>query len=276
MDNDALTIGIDLGTTYSCASRYHSFNQSATHTAQLPDELQVAQDPSTGKHLTPSIVSWKASKKSPTFSTLVGESAENQLAQDPANTVYEIKRIIGKKYSDSSVQEDLKRWPFMIVKDPYQDSPLVQVNLPNPNTNPTPTTFCPEQISAEVLKKLKHTAEVRFNAKVSGAVNTVPYNFNETQRRNTRNAASLAGIRSVRLVNEPTAAILSYKFIHPSVNNKKILVFDLGGGTLDCTIAHLYHEDDTSCPVVKVLAVGGDARTGGMDIDNALVDMVIS
>lgn len=233
-------IGIDLGTTYSCAAIYQNGRVEIIANEQ-------------GNRTTPSYVAFSDSDR------LIGESAKNQSAANPENTIFDAKRLIGRKFSDADIQRDMTHWPFKVVpKD--GDKPYVRVNFMGETKE-----FAPEEISAMVLQKMKDIAEAYLGQPVTNAVVTVPAYFNEAQRLATKDAGVIAGLKIHRIINEPTAAALAYGLQSGSNHEHNVLVFDLGGGTFDVTLLTL---DDG---VFEVKATGGNTHLGGEDFDNRLV-----
>ena len=239
-------IGIDLGTTYSCVGVWQNGR------AEI-----IANEH--GNRITPSSVAFTDSER------LVGESAKNQASSNPTNTIFEIKRIIGQRYTTPGVLKDIKHFPFT-VNQGEGDKPLVEVQY-----NGDTAVFTPEQLSAMVLTKMKETAEAHLGHEVHRAVVTVPAYFNDAQRTATKNAGTIAGLDVMRVINEPTAAALAYG-LDASARGRaaKVLVFDLGGGTFDATLLEM--DDD----VFEVRATGGDTRLGGEDFDTNLTDYLVS
>jgi L1 cell adhesion molecule like protein len=199
-----VAVGIDLGTTTSCVSVWKNGRADV-----------IANDQ--GNRITPSYVAFGEGER------LVGDSAKNQCASNPKNTIYDAKRLIGRKYDEETVQEDMKLWSFDVVKD-KTDKPLIKVSV-----NDEEKTFYPEQISAMVLEKMKETAETYLGEKVTQAVITVPAYFNDSQRQATKDAAAIAGLEVLRIINEPTAAILCYGIDKKFDRETNCLVFDCGG-----------------------------------------------
>lgn len=195
-------IGIDLGTTYSCVGIWRNGQVEI-----------IANDQ--GNRTTPSYVAFTETER------LIGDSAKNQANYNPTNTVFDVKRLIGRKFSDKIVQDDMKLWPYTVIKGD-NDKPLVNVDFKGTNT-----TFTPEEISAMILTKMKEIAEDYLGHKVSKAVITVPAYFNDSQRRATQDAGKIAGLEVLRIINEPTAAAMAYGL--NKVGDRTILVFDLGG-----------------------------------------------
>ena len=233
-------IGIDLGTTYSCVGIY------SNNRCEI-----IANDQ--GNRTTPSYVAFTDNER------LIGDAAKNHASMNPSNTVYDVKRLIGKKYSDNTVQSDLKHFSYNVISD--NDKPQIKVSYKGEDK-----TFSPEEISSMVLTKMKSIAESYTGSSVTDAVITVPAYFNDGQRAATKDAASIAGLNCLRIINEPTAAALAYGLDTKFKDEKNILIFDLGGGTMDCTILSL---DDG---VFEVLSTAGDCHLGGEDFDNRLVE----
>ncbi|PVD38033.1 hypothetical protein C0Q70_00641 [Pomacea canaliculata] len=234
-------IGIDLGTTYSCVGIYKQGQVEI-----IPNEF--------GNRITPSYVAFTSEGQ-----RLVGDAAKNQLTSNPENTVYDIKRLIGRSWDDPAVQKDIKNYPFKVVN--RNNRPAIQVTISGETK-----TFTPEEISAMVLSKMKAVAEDYLGQNVTRAVVTVPAYFNDAQRRATEDAGKIAGLNVLRILNEPTAASLAYGL------NKKdeqtVLVFDLGGGTFDVSVLTIDNG------VFEVLSTAGDTHLGGEDFDQRLVDHV--
>lgn len=233
-------IGIDLGTTYSCVACWRNNRVDV-----CPNEQ--------GNRITPSYVAFPKSGKS----RLVGDAAKNQAASNPENTIFDVKRLIGRKFTDATVQSDRKLLPYAIVKDP-NGKPAVQ---------PTDKSlFSPEEISAMVLRKLKETAETYLGVPVQSAVITVPAYFNDAQRQATKDAGTIAGLNVERVINEPTAAAIAYGLDKTGEAEETVLVFDLGGGTFDVTLLHI------DGGVFEVLATAGNTHLGGEDFDQRLME----
>jgi heat shock protein 5 len=236
-------IGIDLGTTYSCVGVFKNGRVEI-----------IANDQ--GNRITPSYVAWTEDGE-----RLIGDSAKNQATINPENTVFDVKRLIGRKYNDKSVQNDKKLFPFAIVNK--EDKPYVQVTLEGKNRQ-----FAPEEISAMVLVKMKEIAEAYLGTEVKNAVVTVPAYFNDAQRQATKDAGTISGMKVERIINEPTAAAIAYG-MDKSGGESNVLVFDLGGGTFDVTLLTIDNG------VFEVLATNGDTHLGGEDFDQRVMQYFI-
>ena len=245
--NDEYIIGIDLGTTYTCVAIMRN------------DTIEVIINDQ-GKRLTPSYVSFTKKER------LIGNAAKNKSTANLKNTLYSIKRIIGRNFSDEIVQKDIKTFPFKVIKDLEKDKPLIEIEYKGKKEK-----YYPQQISAMILGDVKKYAEDFIGKEIKKAVITVPAYFNESQKRATKEAGEIAGLEVIRLLNEPTAAAIAYGYgINNSLNEKKnILVFDLGGGTYDVSILQLEKNKFT------VLSINGDTHLGGEDFDNKLVEYLI-
>jgi heat shock protein 1/8 len=241
----SVAIGIDLGTTYSCVGVWQN------------DRVEIIANDQ-GNRTTPSYVAFTADER------LIGDAAKSQAAANPANTVFDAKRLIGRKITDASVKSDMAHWPFK-VKAGTADKPLIEVTSAGETK-----TFSAEEISAMVLQKMKMTAESYLGTKVTDAVITVPAYFNDSQRQATKDAGLIAGLNVLRIINEPTAAALAYGLEKKTGGEKNVLIFDCGGGTHDLSVLTL---DDG---VFEVKATAGDTHLGGEDFDNAVVDWCIS
>ncbi|KIO27786.1 hypothetical protein M407DRAFT_243248 [Tulasnella calospora MUT 4182] len=240
-------IGIDLGTTYSCVG-----------VAKGGRVEIIANDQ--GHRITPSWVSFTDDER------LVGDAAKNAYHTNPRNTVFDAKRLIGRRTDESDVKKDMKHWPFSIVD--RSGRPVIEVTHKNEKKQ-----FTPEEISAMVLGKMKETAEAYLGQKVTHAVVTVPAYFNDAQRQATKDAGTIAGLTILRIVNEPTAAAIAYgldkKKSDRGADESHIIVYDLGGGTFDVSLLSV---DDG---VFEVLATAGDTHLGGEDFDNRIIDYMV-
>jgi len=231
-------IGIDLGTTYSCVGVFKKGRVEI-----------IANDQ--GNRITPSYVAFTDSER------LIGEAAKNQAALNPENTVFDIKRLVGRRFDDATVQRDMKLMPYKIINK--GGKPFVEVTFKNEVKQ-----YSPEEISAMILTKMKETAEAYLGRKVTHAVVTVPAYFNDAQRQATKDAGVIAGLTVERIINEPTAAAIAYGLDDKS--EKTILVFDLGGGTFDVTVLTVDNG------VFEVLATNGDTHLGGEDFDHRVME----
>jgi len=246
-------IGIDLGTTYSCVGVFKD------------NEVQIIANDQ-GNRTTPSYVAWTEEER------ILGDAAKNQVASNPTNTIFDAKRLIGRKFKDPVVQADKKLWPFTVKSDgTADDKPLLEVWFQG-----VQKSFHPEEISSMVLTKMKQTAEAFLGQRVLKAVITVPAYFNDSQRQATKDAGEIAGMQVLRIVNEPTAAAIAYGLDSKAQKNVKaeketnILVFDMGGGTFDVSILTI---QDT---VFEVRATAGDPHLGGEDFDNRMLSHCIA
>jgi heat shock 70kDa protein 1/2/6/8 len=213
-----------------------------------------------GNRITPSCVAWMADGQ-----RLVGDAAKNQAASNPSNTVFDVKRLIGRKFTDQIVQKDAKLFPFTI-KSSAGDKPVVEVTV-NGNEK---KTFAPEEVSGMILRKMKEIAESFLGEKIDHAVVTVPAYFNDAQRQATKDAGVIAGLQVERVLNEPTAAAIAYGLDKKLTKEENVLVFDLGGGTFDVTLLTIDNG------VFEVKATAGDTHLGGEDFDQRMMDFCIS
>lgn len=236
-------IGIDLGTTYSCVGVYKNGHVEI-----------IANDQ--GNRITPSWVAFTDTER------LIGEAAKNQAAMNPERTVFDVKRLIGRKYEDKEVQRDIKLLPYKIVNK--DGKPYIQVKIRDDEIK----VFSPEEISAMILLKMKETAESYLGKKIKDAVVTVPAYFNDAQRQATKDAGVIAGLNVARIINEPTAAAIAYG-LDKKGGEKNILVYDLGGGTFDVSILTIDNG------VFEVLSTSGDTHLGGEDFDQRIMDYFI-
>ena len=196
---------------------------------------------------------------------MVGDSAKNQASANPSNTVFDVKRLIGRKFSDESVQKDKKLLPYKITTV-NGDKPVVEITVSN-NEN---KIFTPEEVSAMILRKMKEIAETFTGEKIEHAVVTVPAYFNDAQRQATKDAGIIAGLQVERVLNEPTAAAIAYGLDRGKTKEENVLVFDLGGGTFDVTLLVIDNG------IFEVKATSGDTHLGGEDFDQRMMDYCIS
>merc|ERR1711959_344965 len=234
-------LGIDLGTTYSCVGIWQN------------DRVEIIANDQ-GNRTTPSYVAFTDTER------LIGDAAKNQVAMNPTNSVFDAKRLIGRKFNDPVVQSDMKHWPFKVVpKD--GDKPHIQVQFKGEEK-----IFSPEEISSMVLTKMKETGEAFTGKAVKDVVVTVPAYFNDSQRQATKDAGTIAGLNVMRIINEPTAAAIAYGLDKKATGERNVLIFDLGGGTSDVSLLTI---DDG---IFEVKATAGDTHLGGEDFDNRLVN----
>jgi L1 cell adhesion molecule like protein len=234
-------LGIDLGTTYSCVGIWQN------------DRVEIIANDQ-GNRTTPSYVAFTDTER------LIGDSAKNQVAMNPTNSVFDAKRLIGRKFQDPVVQSDMKHWPFKVVAK-EGDKPHIQVQYKGEEK-----TFSPEEISSMVLTKMKETGEAFTGKAVKDVVVTVPAYFNDSQRQATKDAGTIAGLNVMRIINEPTAAAIAYGLDKKATGERNVLIFDLGGGTFDVSLLTI---DDG---IFEVKATAGDTHLGGEDFDNRLVN----
>jgi len=239
---EGLAVGIDLGTTYSCVGHWKD------------ERVEIIANDQ-GNRTTPSYVAFTDSER------LIGDGAKNQAAMNPHNTVFDAKRLIGRKFADSSVQADAKLWPFKVVDQ--ASKPAIQVEHKGETKS-----FQPEEISSMVLVKMKEIAEAYLGDDVPNAVVTVPAYFNDAQRQATKDAGTIAGLNVLRIINEPTAAAIAYG-LDKSGGERNVLIFDLGGGTFDVSLLSI--EDG----IFEVKATAGDTHLGGEDFDNRMVNYLV-
>ena len=236
-------IGIDLGTTYSCVG------------VQRQGRVEIIANDQ-GNRITPSYVAFSKDDE-----RLIGDAAKNQAAQNPENTIFDAKRLIGRKWGEADVKKDIKHFPFKLVEK--KGKPAIQVTV-----HGKPKVFTPEEISAMVLQKMKETAEAYLGHKVTHAVVTVPAYFNDAQRTATKDAGTIAGLEVLRIVNEPTAAAIAYG-LDKKEGESQIIVYDLGGGTFDVSLLSI------DAGVFEVLAAAGDTHLGGEDFDNRVSEYLL-
>lgn len=234
-------MGIDLGTTYSCVGVWQN------------DRVEIIANDQ-GNRTTPSYVAFNDNER------LIGDAAKNQVAMNASNTVFDAKRLIGRKYHDASVQSDMKHFPFTLAEDKATGKPSIHVKHKGETKK-----FSPEEISSMVLTKMKEVSEAYLGREVKNAVITVPAYFNDSQRQATKDAGAIAGLNVLRIINEPTAAAIAYG-LDKRGSEKNVLIFDLGGGTFDVSVLSM--EDG----MFEVKATAGDTHLGGEDFDNRMVD----
>merc|ERR1711904_422490 len=238
---DGPVIGIDLGTTYSCVGIYKNGRVEI-----IPNDQ--------GNRITPSYVAFTDEER------LIGEAAKNQATVNPSQTLFDVKRLIGRRFKDSTVQKDIKLLPFAIVDQGGKPQISVKVNGES-------KTMPPEEVSSMVLVKMKETAENYLGKEVKHAVVTVPAYFNDAQRQSTKDAGTISGMNVLRIINEPTAAAIAYGLDKKSEQN--ILVYDLGGGTFDVSLLTIDNG------VFEVVATNGDTHLGGEDFDQRVMQHFI-
>jgi len=238
-------IGIDLGTTYSCVGVWQN------------ERVEIIANDQ-GNRTTPSYISFTDTER------LIGDAAKNQASMNPTNTIFDAKRLIGRKYKDTSVQNDIKQWPFSVVEK-EDGKPFIQVKYKDELKD-----FRPEELSAMILVKMKETAESFLGEKVTKAVITCPAYFSDAQRQATKDAGMIAGLDVLRIINEPTAAAIAYGLDNVKNGEQTVLIFDLGGGTFDVSLLSI---DDG---VFEVKATAGDTHLGGEDFDSRIVQHFVT
>ena len=241
-------IGIDLGTTYSCVGIW----EEGMAKILLNDY---------SNRTTPSMVTFMGNK------TLIGEESKNVFYRNIKNTVYDAKRLIGRKYKDKEVQEDKKNLLYDIEED--KETEGIKIKVENNNKI---EYYYPEEIAQIILSKMRQMSEMHTNNKIEDAVITVPAYFNEKQRQCTKDAAKAAGLNVLRIINEPTAAAIAFGLQkNNTLKDKNVLIFDLGGGTFDVSVLNITNEG-----IVIIKAISGDTHLGGEDFDNQLVQFCIN
>ncbi|KAL5553625.1 hypothetical protein UlMin_041026, partial [Ulmus minor] len=240
-------IGIDLGTTYSCVGVWQH------------DHVEIIVNDQ-GNRTTPSYVAFTDCER------FIGDAAKFQIVQNPINTIFDAKRLIGRKFSDLSVQSDMKLWPFKVISG-VDDKPMIVVNYKGEEKQ-----FSAEEISSMVLFKMREIAEDFLGTTIKNAVITVPAYFNDSQRRATKDAGVIAGLNVKSIINEPTAAAFAYGLNYKATSageKKNVLIFDLGGGTFDVSLFAIEER------VFEVKATNGDTHLGGEDFDNRMVNYLV-
>jgi len=236
----SVAVGIDLGTTYSCVGVWQN------------DRVEIIANDQ-GNRTTPSYVAFTETER------LIGDAAKSQAAMNANNTVFDAKRLIGRKFSDPGVQSDMKHWPFTVKSGPG-GTPIIEVEYKGEKKD-----FKAEEISSMVLSKMKEIAEAYLGKEVKNAVVTVPAYFNDSQRQATKDAGAISGLNVLRIINEPTAAAIAYG-LDKKGEEKNVLIFDLGGGTFDVSLLTIEEG------IFEVKATAGDTHLGGEDFDNRMVD----
>ncbi len=245
VNGKAPAIGIDLGTTYSCVGVFQHGKVEI-----------IANDQ--GNRTTPSHVAFSDTER------LIGDAAKQQVARNPEGSIFDAKRLVGRRYDDPVVQADKKHWPFSVVNK--SGKPYIRVPVKGEDK-----VFTPEEISSMVLVKMRETAEAYLGETVTDAVVTVPAYFNDSQRQATKDAGRIAGLNVLRIINEPTAAALAYGLDKNLKDDKNVLIFDLGGGTFDVSVLTIAEGS-----VFEVKSTAGDTHLGGEDFDNRLVDHFVA
>uniref|UniRef100_UPI00358DDC34 heat shock cognate 71 kDa protein-like n=1 Tax=Myxine glutinosa TaxID=7769 RepID=UPI00358DDC34 len=238
-ESNGPAVGIDLGTTYSCVGIFQHGKVEI-----------IANDQ--GHRTTPSYVAFNESER------LIGDAAKNQVAMNPSNTVFDAKRLIGRRFDDHVVQSDVKLWPFEVID--VDGRPKVKVEYKSETK-----AFYPEEISSMVLTKMKEISEAYLGKSVTNVVITVPAYFNDSQRQATKDAGTIAGLNVLRTINEPTAAAIAYGLDKKGGGERNVLIFDLGGGTFDVSLLVIENG------IFEVRSTAGDTHLGGEDFDNRMV-----
>ncbi|KAJ5540677.1 hypothetical protein N7451_001972 [Penicillium sp. IBT 35674x] len=240
----APAVGIDLGTTYSCVGVFRD------------DRIEIIANDQ-GNRTTPSFVAFTDTER------LIGDAAKNQVAMNPHNTVFDAKRLIGRRFTDAEVQADMKHWPFKIIEK--ETKPVIEVEFKGEAKQ-----FTPEEVSSMILTKMRETAEAYLGGTVNNAVITVPAYFNDSQRQATKDAGLIAGLNVLRIINEPTAAAIAYGLDKKQEGERNVLIFDLGGGTFDVSLLTIEEG------IFEVKSTAGDTHLGGEDFDNRLVNHFVN
>ncbi|XP_058741889.1 heat shock cognate 70 kDa protein-like [Vicia villosa] len=245
---EGFAVGIDLGTTYSCVAVWH----------EQHSRVEIIHNEQ-GNKTTPSCVAFTHKQR------LIGEAAKNQAATNPQNTIFDAKRLMGRKFSDDVVQKDMNLWPFKVIAD-VNNKPMVAVKYKGQEKH-----LCAEEISSMVLTKMRQIAEAYLETTVKNAVITVPAYFNDSQRKATLDAGAIAGLNVIRIISEPTAAAIAYGLDKRTncVGERNIFVFDLGGGTFDVSLVTIKDK------VFQVKATAGNTHLGGEDFDNRMVNYFV-
>jgi len=280
--SDSMAVGIDLGTTYSCVGvwQHDRVDIGARRPKRAARHLQACLHAHTcasagrsGGGLARAVANEQGNRTTPSYvaftdtERLLGEAAKNQVAMNARNTIFDAKRLIGRKYSDSVVQQDMKHWPFEVFAG-ANDKPMVCVDFKGERKS-----FSAEEISSMVLTSMRETAATYLGKEVNQAVITVPAYFNDSQRQATKDAGTIAGLSVLRIINEPTAAAIAYgldKPGHDGRGERNVLIFDLGGGTFDVSLLQI------ETGIFEVKATAGDTHLGGEDFDQRLVEHFVA